>query len=119
MTEAFTGNVILKLYEGVAKSLLTRIKEGLYSTTRSKIGGILVKPALKKTLKTFDTSGYGGAPLLGLQGLVVKTHGNSRANEFCNTILQCVQFHEQDVNGKIRDHLLAAKADRIQEQNND
>ena len=119
VTEAFTGNVILKLYEGVAKSLLTRIKEGLYSTARSKIGGILVKPALKKTLKTFDTSGYGGAPLLGLQGLVVKTHGKSRANEFCNTILQCVQFHEQDVNGKIRDHLLAAKADRIQEQNND
>ena len=112
VTEAFVGNVILKLYEVVASSLLAKIREGLYSSPRAKLGGLLAKPALKKTLKEFDTSGYGGAPLLGLQGLVVKTHGNSKANEFRNTILQCVQFSEQDVNGRIREYLAREKAAR-------
>ena len=69
---------------------------------RSKIGALLVKPALKQTLKAFDLEQYGGAPLLGLKGLVVKTHGSSKAVEIKNTILQCVTFKEQDINGKIR-----------------
>lgn len=59
------------------------------TSLRSKIGALLVKPALKETLKSFDASEYGGAPLLGLKGLVVKTHGSSKANEFKNSILQC------------------------------
>ena len=75
--EAFVGNVILKLYEGVGSTLFAKVKEGLMSTTRSKIGALLVKPALKATLKAFDASEHGGAPLLGLKGLVVKTHGSS------------------------------------------
>lgn len=69
---------------------------------RSKIGALLVKPALKKTLKRFDTSQYGGAPLLGLKGLVVKTHGSSKALEICNSILQCATFTEQRMNEKIK-----------------
>lgn len=105
VTEAFVGNVILKLYEGEAKVLLKGIKDAIYSTTRSKIGGALLKPALKKTLGAFDVSQYGGAPLLGLRGLVVKTHGSSKANEIRNTILQCLTFKQQDVNGKIRKYL--------------
>ena len=76
--EAFTGNVILKLYEGLSSTLLRVVKKGLMSTLRSKLGALLVKPALKKTLKAFDASEYGGAPLLGLNGLVVKTHGSSK-----------------------------------------
>ena len=51
------------------------------SSLRSKIGALLVKPALKETLKAFDASQYGGAPMLGLKGLVVKTHGSSKATE--------------------------------------
>ena len=73
--EAFVGNVILKLYEGVGSALVQKIKEGMMTSTRSKIGALLVKPALKETLKSFDATEYGGAPLLGLKGLVVKTHG--------------------------------------------
>ncbi len=99
--EAFVGNVILKLYEGVGATLISKVKEGLYSTLRSKIGGVLIKPALKKTLKTFDASQYGGAPLIGLKGLVVKTHGSSKALEVCNSILQCEKFKEQRINEKI------------------
>ena len=70
--EAFVGNVILKLYEGVGSALVQKIKEGMMTSTRSKIGALLVKPALKETLKSFDATEYGGAPLLGLKGLVVK-----------------------------------------------
>ena len=103
--EAFVGNVILKLYEGLAKTLLRKIKAGLTSTTRSKIGAALAKPALKNTLKAFDASEYGGAPMLGLNGLVVKTHGNSTCGDIRNALAQCIAFMKEDINGKIRDNL--------------
>ena len=57
--EAFVGNVILKLYEGVGSTLISKVKSGMMSTLRSKIGALLVKPALKETLKSFDASQYG------------------------------------------------------------
>ena len=101
--EAFVGNVVLKMYEGVSSALLHQVKQGMMSTLRSKIGALLVKPALKKTLKSFDTSQYGGAPLLGLNGLVVKTHGSSKAVEVKNSILQCIAFKEEKINEKIKE----------------
>ena len=73
----------------------------MMANLKSKIGGLLVKPALKDTLKDFDTSEHGGAPLLGLKGLVVKTHGSSTSKEVCNSIIQCVTFKEQKINEKI------------------
>ncbi len=103
--EAFTGNVILKLYEGVGSTFLGVVKKGLMSILRSKIGALLIKPALKETLKSFDASAYGGAPLLGLKGLVVKTHGSSKAGEVKNSIIQCVTFKQQDINGKIKKNI--------------
>ena len=104
--EAFTGNVILKLYEGVASTLMSAVKQGMMSSLKSKIGALMVKPALKSTLKQFDTAQYGGAPLLGLNGLVVKTHGSSKAAEIKNTILQCAVFQEQDINQKIKTYIV-------------
>ena len=107
--EAFVGNVILKLYEGVGATLIKKVKGGMMTNLRSKIGALLVKPALKQTLKAFDLEEYGGAPLLGLKGLVVKTHGSSKSVEIKNTILQCITFQEQDVVGKITASIAAAK----------
>ncbi len=104
--EAFAGNIILKLYEGVGAVLISKVKEGLMSTLRSKIGAVLIKPALKATLKTFDASEYGGA-LLGLNGLVVKTHGSAKAKEVSNTLIQCVTFKRQKINEKIRECIQA------------
>ena len=103
--EAFTGNVILKLYEGTGATLISMVKKGMMSSFRSKLGALLVKPALKETLKRFDASQYGGAPLLGLKGLVVKTHGNAKAGEVCNSIIQCVTFKEQGISEKIKESL--------------
>lgn len=108
VTEAFVGNVILKFMEGLASTLMGQIKEGMMSTTRSKIGALLVKPALKQTLKKFDATEYGGAPLLGLKGLVVKIHGSAKAKETKNAIFQCVAFKEQRINDKIKEHLSIA-----------
>ncbi|MDO5135054.1 MAG: phosphate acyltransferase PlsX [Eubacteriales bacterium] len=99
--EAFVGNVILKLYEGVGAVLIKKVKAGMMTSLRSKLGALLVKPALKATLKTFDASDHGGAPLLGLKGLVVKTHGSAKAVEIKNGIFQCVQFKQQRINEKI------------------
>ena len=103
--EAFVGNVILKLYEGLASTLIGIVKKGLMSTLISKIGALLALPALKVTLKDFDASKYGGAPLLGLNGLVVKAHGNSKAMEITTSINQCVTFKKQDINGKIKEFI--------------
>ncbi len=105
--EAFTGNVILKMYEGVATTLLKVVKKGLMSSLRSKIGGLLIKPALKSVLKDYSMDQYGGAPMLGLQGLVVKTHGSSDAVEIKNSILQCVTFTEQNIAEKIKESISA------------
>ena len=77
----------------------------MMSTFRSKLGALLAKPALKETLKDFDVTKYGGAPLLGLNGLVVKTHGNSKAVEVKNAIIQCVSFKEQKMNEKIKEKI--------------
>ncbi len=103
--EAFVGNVILKLYEGVGATLIQKVKSGMMTSLRSKIGALLVKPALKQTLKAFDLEQYGGAPMLGLNGLVVKTHGSSKSIEIKNSILQCVTFKEQKINEKIREKI--------------
>lgn len=104
--EAFVGNVILKLYEGVGSVFKRMIKKSLMSTFTSKIGALLVQSPIKNTLKSFDTSEHGGAPLLGLNGLVVKTHGSSKAREIRNSIIQCVTFKEQQINEKIKQNIV-------------
>lgn len=95
--EAFVGNVILKLYEGVGITMMKKIKGALMENLKTKIGALLIKEPLKRTMKDFDSSQYGGAPLLGLKGLVVKSHGSSKAVEIENSIYQCVQFKEQKI----------------------
>ena len=79
-------------YEGVGGALIQKVKEGLMTSLKTKIGALLIKPALKSTLKSFDASEHGGAPLLGLKGLVVTTHGSAKELEIKHAIFQCVQF---------------------------
>lgn len=105
VADAFVGNVILKLYEGLGMTLLSKIKAGLMSSLRSKIGALLIKPALRETMKSFSADEYGGAPLLGCKGLVVKSHGNSKCKEISNSILQCITFKEQKINEKIKENI--------------
>ena len=81
----------------------------MMTSLRSKVGALLVKPALKETLKSFDASEYGGAPLLGLKGLVVKAHGSSKANEIKNSLIQCIAFSKEDICGKIQENMKQEK----------
>ena len=104
--DAFVGNCILKMFEGVGATLFSEIKASLMSSFRSKLGALLIKPALKKVLKKYDASEYGGARMIGLKGLVVKSHGSSKAKEIRNSIFQCVSFVEADITGKIRESLI-------------
>ena len=105
VTDAWTGNAMLKLYEGTASTLVKLIKSAITSDTKSKIGALLIKDKLKETLKSFDASQYGGAPLLGLKGLVVKCHGNAKAAEISNGILQCADFVGAGINDVLSEAL--------------
>lgn len=110
VTDAFTGNAMLKLYEGTASMLVHMIKSALTENLRTKLGAAMILPALKKTLASFDASIYGGAPLLGLKGLVVKCHGNATETEICNALLQCENFVNAGLNDKLTEALGADKA---------
>ena len=101
VTDAFTGNIALKLYEGTGKAFIDLIKGTLTTNLKTKIGALLIKKTLKSTLKRLDPSEYGGAPMLGLNGLVIKAHGSSKAKEISNAIIDCENFLENDVVNKL------------------
>lgn len=84
--DGFVGNVALKLTEGVAMAILSMIKDALTSGTLSKIGGLLIKPALKGLRGRLDYAEYGGTPLLGVAGVVIISHGSSKARAFMNAV---------------------------------
>ncbi len=107
--EAFTGNVILKMYEGVSGTLMKVIKETMMSSLKTKIGAVLIKDALKERMKAFDVSEHGGAPMLGLKHLVVKAHGSSKAKEIRIAILQCIEFNKQQIPDKIAASIAQSK----------
>ncbi|MBR0149352.1 MAG: phosphate acyltransferase PlsX [Lachnospiraceae bacterium] len=109
--EAFAGNIMLKTYEGAGSVLLSSIKETLMSSLQGKIGGLIIKGPLGTLVKKFKADEYGGAPLLGLKGLVVKTHGNATHREIYNSILQCVTFKEQRINEKISEVIAAGSGE--------
>ena len=107
--DGFVGNVVLKFMEGVAKTLLTIIKKELMSDTVSKLGALLSKSAYKRVKKRFDYKEIGGAPLLGVQGAVVKAHGSSDERAFTSAIRQCVKMVEGDIAKAIEDNIKSIK----------
>lgn len=84
--DGFTGNVCLKLLEGTIKTLLEGMREEIRSSTRGKIGGLLIRPAARHLRERLDPDTYGGAYLLGLRGLAVIAHGNSSRRAIANAI---------------------------------
>ena len=96
ITDGFTGNVVMKVTEGVASGLFHLVKEEITATTTRKIGAALVKPGLKNIAKRFDYSNYGGMPLLGVKGISIVCHGSSKAAAVVSAIKGAVSFVEQD-----------------------
>ena len=97
VTDGFGGNLILKYTEGLASALMGTIKQELMADTRGKIAGLIAKPAFKRVKKTMSSDEIGGAPLLGVQGAVIKAHGSSNAYAFCSAIGQCVKMIDGNV----------------------
>ena len=92
VTDAFTGNIALKVYEGSAKAFLEIVKKTLNKNLKTKIGAFLIKNDLKKSFKNMKSSSFAGAPLLGLNKLVIKMHGNSTKDQVYNSIIQACEL---------------------------
>ena len=105
VADGFDGNLILKYTEGLAKAMMTLMKEDLMSSLRTKIGALLAKPGMRKFKKRLDYNEQGGAPLLGVDGAVVKAHGSSGDLAICNAIRQARTMLEGQVVEKIREGL--------------
>lgn len=103
--DGFTGNVILKLYEGVAHTFGNTLKKELMRTTVRKLGALLVKQGLKSFKKKFDYAEHGGVPFLGVKGLVIKAHGSSNALAITNAVKQAKLSHDKQLVNHIITHL--------------
>ena len=101
VTDGFTGNVALKVYEGVGMALLAGLKETIYSTTKSKIGGLLIEDALSKFKDELSADKYGGAQLLGCKGVCLIGHGSSNAQAICSGVLATADAIRQDMPGRL------------------
>ena len=99
VADGFSGNLVLKFMEGVAMTLMGIIKQEMMADMRGKIAGLIGKPAFRRVKKVMDYTEIGGAPLLGVQGAVVKAHGSSNAKAFASAIGQCKKM----VDGKVVD----------------
>lgn len=106
VTDGFSGNLILKFMEGMAGTLMGIIKDEMMSTTRGKIAGLIGKPAFRAVKRRMDYSEVGGAPLLGVKGVVVKAHGSSNAHAIACAIKQAVIMKKGDLVGKISEEIV-------------
>ncbi len=106
VTDGFTGNVVLKLTEGLAWNILQVLKQKFTDGVRAKMGAMLLLDKLGGLKKEFDYSEYGGAPILGVKGPIVKMHGSSNANAVKNTILKGIPYVDGNVVGTIQNSVL-------------
>ncbi len=103
--DGFMGNIALKASEGIATTMLTLIKREVYSSLKTKIGGALLKGSFKKIQAVLDYNQQGGAPFIGVEKLVIKSHGSSKAQSICGSIMQVYNMHKNNLIGKIKDSL--------------
>lgn len=103
--DGFVGNMILKTLEGSMIELMKGLKSALLSSTRSKIGAALIKPALKEFKSKLDYSEHGGAPILGVKQIVIKAHGSSDEKAFKNAIRQAKTCYDNNVNSLIEESI--------------
>lgn len=100
--DGFIGNTILKTYEGVASNIFSVLKEEIMKSFKTKIGGALLKPVFKNFKKNYDYKEYGGAALLGINGICIKAHGSSDAKAIKNAIRESIKFYENNIIEKIK-----------------
>ena len=107
--DGFIGNVIVKTLEGTVLSLFKKMKETIMSSTKAKIGALLMKDSLKGLKDSLDYSSHGGAPFLGVEGGLIKAHGSSDARAIKNAIRQAIQFVDGNVVEEIKAYISSGK----------
>lgn len=105
VADGFSGNVFLKSIEGTANLILKKVNESFFKSIKTKIGALLVKDSLKESLSAYDYKAYGGAPLLGLNKLIYKAHGNSDSKNFEKAIGELTTLIEKNVVDEIKTEL--------------
>lgn len=105
--DGFVGNIVVKMGEGLASSLIRMLKRVFTSSFLSALGGLLAKNAFKNFAKTIDYAEYGGAPLLGLQGLAIVCHGRSSSVAICNAIKMAGTYVRKKTNDRLAETILA------------
>lgn len=105
VADGFDGNIILKYTEGIVGAMMGMLKSYLSTSKVSKVGAALARPAFRKFKRSMDYNAYGGAPLLGVEGAVVKAHGSSGEQAIMNALRQAREMLVGDVTGKIREGL--------------
>lgn len=111
VADGFDGNIILKYTEGIVSAMMSMLKANLMASKVSKVGAALSRPAFRKFKRSMDYNAYGGAPLLGVEGAVIKAHGASGEQAIMNALRQARQMLAEDVAGKIRDGLKGLSAE--------
>lgn len=111
VTDGFAGNICLKSYEGMAKAMMTLLKEEMLSSFKNKMGAMLLKGGFKKVAKRMDYASNGGALLVGLTKVVVKSHGSSKAVTISSSLLQAKKLAESGMVDEIAANLAATAAE--------
>ena len=107
VTDGFTGNIVLKTSEGVASTIIELMRKNIKKSIPAKIGALLMKRKVFKTLrKQTDYAEYGGAPLLGIKGCAIVSHGSSNSKAIKNAIFQAIKFSSSNINQRIEEELL-------------
>ena len=111
VADGFAGNVALKASEGIATTMLKMIKNEIYSSLKTKIAGAMLKKSFGKIRNLMDYNQNGGAPFIGVEKLVIKSHGSSKAKSICGSIMQVYEMHKSDLIGKIKESLAQVKTE--------
>jgi glycerol-3-phosphate acyltransferase PlsX len=115
VADGFVGNVALKISEGVANLVRTALKESLKATITRQVGALLSRSAFTDFKKRLDHTEYGGAPLLGVKGVCIITHGSSNANAIKNAVRVAAELSRRDINGSIERGLAALHPATVEE----
>ena len=114
VADGFVGNVALKISEGVANLVRTALKESLKATITRQVGALLSRSAFIDFKKRLDHTEYGGAPLLGVKGVCIITHGSSNANAIKNAVRVAAEFAERGINDSIERGLAALRPAQVE-----
>ena len=112
VADGFTGNIIIKMYEGVAKELMKKIKEMFMKNAKTKLAALMIKKDIYELKQYFDYNQYGAAPVMGSAKPILKTHGSAKAETIVTSMRSVIDFINSDVTGKIADRLAKLKEEK-------